>query len=162
MYMCVYLNHFVVHLKQTQHWKSTISQSKKKKKGKWQDRLQTLPCLSLDLNQGCCCHSATLTLYSHNTQRGIRQLSHVNILTLCLLFYLWTPTEAWAFLSFMLFSDSPSEFCQENAPGITNTLFKQHKRRLYTWTSLDGQYQNHTGSILCSPKMEKLYCQSQT
>ena len=41
----------------------------------------------------------------------------------------------------MLFSDSPSGFCQENAPGITNTLFKQHKRQLYTWTSLDGQYQ---------------------
>ena len=32
------------------------------------------------------------------------------------------------------------EFCQENALVITNTLFQQHKRRLYTWTSLDGQY----------------------
>ena len=29
------------------------------------------------------------------------------------------------------------EFCQENA--LANTLFQQHKRRLYTWTSLDGQ-----------------------
>ena len=28
------------------------------------------------------------------------------------------------------------EFCQENALIITNTLFQQHKRRLYTWTSL--------------------------
>ena len=27
------------------------------------------------------------------------------------------------------------EFCQENALVITNTLFQQHKRRLYTWTS---------------------------
>ena len=27
------------------------------------------------------------------------------------------------------------EFCQENALVITNTLFWQHKRRLYTWTS---------------------------
>ena len=26
------------------------------------------------------------------------------------------------------------EFCQENALVITNTLFQQHKRRLYTWT----------------------------
>ena len=33
------------------------------------------------------------------------------------------------------------EFCQENALVIANTLF-QHKRRLYTWTSPDGQYQN--------------------
>ena len=33
-----------------------------------------------------------------------------------------------------------TEFCQENALVMANTLFQQHKRRLYTWTSLDGQY----------------------
>ena len=32
------------------------------------------------------------------------------------------------------------EFCQENAMVIVNTLFQQHKRRLYTKTSLDGQH----------------------
>ena len=32
------------------------------------------------------------------------------------------------------------EFCQENALVITNTLFQQHKRRLYTWTSPHGQH----------------------
>ena len=32
------------------------------------------------------------------------------------------------------------EFCQENALVITNTLFQQHKRGLYTWTSPCGQY----------------------
>ena len=32
------------------------------------------------------------------------------------------------------------EFCQENALVIANTLFQQHKRKLYTWTSPDGQY----------------------
>ena len=31
------------------------------------------------------------------------------------------------------------EFCQDNALVIANTLFQQHKRRLYTWTSPDGQ-----------------------
>ena len=31
------------------------------------------------------------------------------------------------------------ELCQETALVIANTLFKRHKRRLYTWTSLDGQ-----------------------
>ena len=31
------------------------------------------------------------------------------------------------------------EFCQVNALVIANTLFQQHKRRLYTWTSPDGQ-----------------------
>ena len=33
-----------------------------------------------------------------------------------------------------------TEFCQENTLVIANTLFQQHKRRLYTWTSLDGQH----------------------
>ena len=33
-----------------------------------------------------------------------------------------------------------TEFCQENLLVIANTLFQQHKRRLYTWTSPDGQY----------------------
>ena len=32
------------------------------------------------------------------------------------------------------------EFCQENALVIANTLFQKHKRRLYTWTSPDGQH----------------------
>ena len=32
------------------------------------------------------------------------------------------------------------EFCQENALVIANTLFQQHSRRLYTWTSTDGQH----------------------
>ena len=32
------------------------------------------------------------------------------------------------------------EFCQENALVIANTLFQQHKRRLYMWTLPDGQY----------------------
>ena len=31
------------------------------------------------------------------------------------------------------------EFCQENALVIANTLFQQHKRKLCTWTSPDGQ-----------------------
>ena len=31
-------------------------------------------------------------------------------------------------------------FCQEDALVIANTLFQQQKRRLYTWTSPDGQY----------------------
>ena len=42
------------------------------------------------------------------------------------------------------------EFCQENALVIANTLFQQHKRGLYTWTSPDGQCQNQIDYILCS------------
>ena len=44
------------------------------------------------------------------------------------------------------------EFCQENALIIANTFFQQHKRRLYTWTSPDGQHQNQIDYILCSQK----------
>ena len=42
------------------------------------------------------------------------------------------------------------EFCQENALVIANTLFQQHKSRLYTWTSPDDQHQNQTDYIICS------------
>ena len=42
------------------------------------------------------------------------------------------------------------EFCQENARVIANTLFQQHKRRLYTWTSPDGRHRNQIDYILCS------------
>ena len=35
---------------------------------------------------------------------------------------------------------------------IANTLFQQHKRILYTWTSLDGQYQNQIDYTLCSQR----------
>ena len=44
------------------------------------------------------------------------------------------------------------EFCQENALVIANTLFQQHKRRLYTWTSPDAQHQNQIDYILCSQR----------
>ena len=35
-----------------------------------------------------------------------------------------------------------TEFCQENLLVIVNSPFQQHKRRLYMWTSPNGQYQN--------------------
>ena len=44
------------------------------------------------------------------------------------------------------------EFCEENALVIANTLSQQHKRRLYTWTSPDGQHQNQIDYILCSQR----------
>ena len=44
------------------------------------------------------------------------------------------------------------EFFQENALVIANTLFQQHKRRLYTWTSSDGQHRNQIDYILCSQR----------
>ena len=44
------------------------------------------------------------------------------------------------------------QFCQENALVIANTLFQQCKRRLYTWTSPDGQHRNQIDYILCSQR----------
>ena len=54
------------------------------------------------------------------------------------------------------------EFCQENALVITNTLFQQHKRRLYTWTSPDGHtkirliifFAAKDGDALCSQQKQ--------
>ena len=43
-----------------------------------------------------------------------------------------------------------TEFGQENTLVIADTLFQQYKRKLYTWTSLDGQYRNQIDYILCS------------
>ena len=50
---------------------------------------------------------------------------------------------------------SLAEFCQENALVIANTHFQQHKRRLYTWTSPNGQHRNETDYILCSQRWRR-------
>ena len=44
------------------------------------------------------------------------------------------------------------EFCQEKALVIANTVFQQHKRRLYTWTSPESQHRNQIDYILCSQR----------
>ena len=51
------------------------------------------------------------------------------------------------------------EFCQENALVIANTLFQQDKRRLYTWTSPDGQHRNQTDYIYAAKDGEALTSQ---
>ena len=43
-------------------------------------------------------------------------------------------------------------FCQKSALVAENTLFQRHKRRLYTWTSPDGQHRNQIDYILCSQR----------
>ena len=45
-----------------------------------------------------------------------------------------------------------TEFSRKNALATANTLFQQHKRRLYTWTSPDGQHQSQIDYILCSQR----------
>ena len=52
-----------------------------------------------------------------------------------------------------------TEFCQENALVIANTLFQQHKRRLYTWTSPDGQHRNRLIIFFAAKDGEALYSQ---
>ena len=51
------------------------------------------------------------------------------------------------------------EFYQENALVIANTLFQQHKRTLYTWTSQDGQYQIRSIIFFAAKDGEALYSQ---
>ena len=47
------------------------------------------------------------------------------------------------------------EFCQEDALVTGNTLFQQHKRRLYTWTSPDGRHRNQIDYILFSQRWRR-------
>ena len=62
-------------------------------------------------------------------------------------------------MEYRMKQDKDIEFCQENALVITNTVFQQHKRRLYTWTSPDGQYQNQIDYIFATEDGETLYSQ---
>ena len=55
-----------------------------------------------------------------------------------------------------------TECCQENVLVIANTLFQQHKSRLYTWTSPDGQYQIQIDYILCSRRWRSSIQSSKT
>ena len=43
-------------------------------------------------------------------------------------------------------------FSRNHYTIIANTLFQQHKRRLYTWTSTGGQHRNQIDYILCSQR----------
>ena len=52
-----------------------------------------------------------------------------------------------------------TECCQENALVTANTLFQQHKRRLYTWTSPDGQYKIRLIVFFTANDGEALYSQ---
>ena len=45
-----------------------------------------------------------------------------------------------------------TKFCQESSLVIANSLFQQHKRRLYMWMSPGGQYKNQIDYILCSQR----------
>ena len=51
------------------------------------------------------------------------------------------------------------EFYQENALVIANTFFQQHKRRLYTWTSPDGNTKIRLIIFFAAKDGEALYSQ---
>ena len=51
------------------------------------------------------------------------------------------------------------EFCQEYALVIANNLFQQHRRRLYIWTSPDGQHRNQMIIFFAAKDGEALYSQ---
>ena len=55
-----------------------------------------------------------------------------------------------------------TEFYQENTLITANILLQQHKRRLYTWTSPDGQQQNQIDYILCSQRWRSSIQSSKT
>ena len=61
----------------------------------------------------------------------------------------WSNSQVWLW-STKWTRQRLTKLCQENTLVIENTLFWQHKRWLYTWTTPDGQYWNQTDNILCS------------
>ena len=61
---------------------------------------------------------------------------------------IWSNSQVWPWST--KWSRAKAEFCQENILVTANNLFQQHKRRLYTWTSPDGQYLNQIDYIVCS------------
>ena len=63
----------------------------------------------------------------------------------------WTNKQIWL-CSTKLSRSKANRVLQENALFIANTLFQQHKKRLYTWTSPYDQYWNQIEYILCSQR----------
>ena len=68
----------------------------------------------------------------------------------------WSNRQIWPWSTKRSRSKSNRVF-QENTLVMANTFFQQHKRRLYTWTSPDGQYPNQIDYILCGQRWEKHY-----
>ena len=62
----------------------------------------------------------------------------------------WGNRQTWPWN--MKWSRAKANICQENTLVIANTLFQQHKRRLYTWTSPDGQHWTQIDYIICSQR----------
>ena len=62
----------------------------------------------------------------------------------------WSNRQIWSWST--EWTRAKAEFCQENALVIANALFQQNKKRLYTWTSPDGQHRNQIDYILCSQR----------
>ena len=64
----------------------------------------------------------------------------------------WIDRQIWPWSTKKEAGQRITEFCQESTLVIANTLFQQHKRRLYTWTSPGGQYRNKIDYTLCSQR----------
>ena len=54
------------------------------------------------------------------------------------------------------------DFCGGNDMVIMNTVFKQPKRRLYTWTSPGGNYKNQIDYMLCNGRSKSTFSSVKT
>ncbi|XP_072019723.1 craniofacial development protein 2-like [Amphiura filiformis] len=54
------------------------------------------------------------------------------------------------------------DFCQENKFAIINTYFKQHPRRLYTWSSPDQSTRNQIDYILVQRRWKSSFISAKT
>ena len=63
----------------------------------------------------------------------------------------WINRQLWPWSTKRSRAKASRVLSREHA-GCRNTLFQQHSRWLYTWTSPDGQYRNQIDYILCSQR----------
>ena len=72
--------------------------------------------------------------------------------------WFWVNSGSWwwtgrpGVLRFMGLQRVGHDWATELNWNLANTVFPQHKRRLYTWSSPDGQHRNRIDYILCSQK----------
>ena len=82
-----------------------------------------------------------VTKHTSNSHYWSNRLEYSN----CLEYSNWPWSTEWS-------TAKVNRVLPKNALVIANTVFKQHKRRLYTWTSPDGQHRNQIDDILCSQR----------
>ena len=150
----VFSNESVLHIRGPKYWSFSLSISPFNEysglisfRMDWFDLLAVQGTLKSLLQ-----HHSTETLILQCSAFFIVQLSHLYMTTGKTIALTRQDLCRQSNVSAFKYGQRLTEFYQENTLVIANTLFQQHKIRLYTWTRPDGQYRNQTDYILCSQR----------